>query len=92
MAKSTGRTVGQKAPRIKTAVMLSPEAFKRLGAACLAEGHGQSEIVEALINRNLSGYVVSVRGAGFQIDRASSSALTDRPSDGIGVNQESAAA
>jgi hypothetical protein len=50
---------------VKTAVVISPEAFRRLGAACLAENMTRSEIVEMLINRTLSGYVVSVRGERF---------------------------
>jgi len=33
-----------------------------MGAACIKEGMTQSEVVELLINRSLSGYVVSVRG------------------------------
>jgi hypothetical protein len=65
MAKSTGRVVAQKPARVKTAVVISPEAFRRLGAACLAENMTQSEIVEMLINRTLAGYVVSVRGERF---------------------------
>jgi hypothetical protein len=48
--------------RVRTAFHISPEAFRRLGAACVAEDLTQSEIVELLINRALSGYVVSVRG------------------------------
>jgi hypothetical protein len=62
MARSINRTVATKPSRVKTAVVISPEAFRRLGAACLAESMTQSEIVEMLINRSLSGYVVSVRG------------------------------
>jgi hypothetical protein len=62
MARSISRTVATKPSRVKTAVVISPEAFRRLGAACLAESMTQSEIVEMLINRSLSGYVVSVRG------------------------------
>jgi hypothetical protein len=62
MPKSLSRTVATKPSRVKTAVVISPEAFRRLGAACLAENLTQSELVELLINRSLSGYVVSVRG------------------------------
>ena len=65
MAKSMNRTVATKPSRVKTAVVISPEAFRRLGAACLAENLTQSELVELLINRSLSGYVVSVRGPGI---------------------------
>jgi hypothetical protein len=62
MAKSTSRKAVSAPARVKTAVVISPEAFRRLGAACLAENMTQSEIVEMMINRLLSGYVVSVRG------------------------------
>src|SRR5215471_10944084 len=62
MAKSPNRAVATRPSRVKTAVVISPEAFRRLGAACLAENLTQSELVELLINRSLSGYVVSVRG------------------------------
>jgi hypothetical protein len=68
MAKANSRVVATKPSRVKTAVVISPEAFRRLGAACLAENLSQSEIVEALINRALSGYVVQVRGQGFRAD------------------------
>ncbi len=92
MARASSRAVASKPARVKTAVMLSPESFQRLGAACLKEGLTQSEIVEALISRNLSGYVVSVRGAGFSLDRANPAATNDRPGDGAEVRQESNAA
>jgi hypothetical protein len=65
MAKSTGRKVVSAPARVKTAVCLSPEAFKRLGAACISEDMTQSELVELMINRLLSGYVISVRGPGI---------------------------
>jgi hypothetical protein len=83
MAKSHGRIVTSKPARVKTAVVISPEAFQRLGAACLKEGMTQSEIVEQLINRALSGYVVSVRGQGF---RAASVAPEYRAGDATDVN------
>jgi len=73
MAKSTSRRAVQSAVKVKTAVCLSPEAFRRLGACCLSENMTQSEVVELLISRALSGYVVSVRGAGIN-----PVALTDR--------------
>jgi hypothetical protein len=73
MAKSNGRKAVSAPARVKTAVVISPEAFRRLGAACLSENMTQSEVVELLINRSLSGYVVSVRGErinpGAPIDR-----------------------
>jgi hypothetical protein len=73
MAKSNSRSVVQKPARVKTAVVISPEAFKRLGACCLSENMTQSEVVELLINRSLGSYVLSVRGErinpGASIDR-----------------------
>ena len=92
MAKSNSRSVAAKPAKIKTAVVISPEAFQRLGAACLKENLSQSEIVEALINRALSGYVVSVRGPGFHAGQASSPASNDRPSEAPDVNLTGAAA
>lgn len=74
MAKSTSRRAVSAPARVKTAVVISPEAFRRLGAACLSENMTQSEIVELLINRSLSGYVVSVRG-----ERINPVASVDRP-------------
>jgi len=62
MAKPTSRRGSTSPGRIKTAVYLSPAAYQRLGAASVAEVKKQSEIVELLINRHLSGYVLSVRG------------------------------
>ncbi len=81
MAKSISRAVSTKPSRVKTAVVISPEAFRRLGAACLAESMTQSEIVELLINRSLSGYVVSVRG-----DRIGSVATVDRQEQRSDIN------
>jgi hypothetical protein len=92
MAKSTSRTVATKPSRIKTAVVISPEAFRRLGAACLAENMTQSEIVEMLINRALSGYVVSVRGVGIHSGPVASTVSTDRQSEAPEVNLAAAAA
>jgi hypothetical protein len=65
MAKSISRAASTKPSRVKTAVVISPESFRRLGAACLAENMTQSELVELMISRMLSGYVVSVRGPGI---------------------------
>ena len=62
MARSTSRVVAAKPPRIKTAVLLTPEAFRRLGACCLSESMTQSDVIERLINRSLAGYVLQVRG------------------------------
>ena len=47
------------APRkVKTAVHLSPEAFKRLGVHCAMDGRTQSEVVEELITAGLRKYRV----------------------------------
>ncbi len=65
MRKSTTRQVASpaaKPARVKTAVCISPEAFQRIGACCIKENMTQSEVIELLVNRSLSGYVVSVRG------------------------------
>jgi hypothetical protein len=62
MAKSTNRKVAAGPARVKTAVTISAEAYRRLRAACAAEGLEQGELIELMINRLLSGYVVSVRG------------------------------
>jgi hypothetical protein len=83
MAKSNSRTVAMKPARVKTAVVISPEAFKRLGACCLSENMTQSEVVEMLINRSLSGYVLQVRG-----ERINPVASDDRPSEAAGVNPD----
>jgi hypothetical protein len=83
MAKSTSRVVAAKPSRVKTAVCLSPESFKRLGAACIQEGMTQSELVELMISRMLSGYVISVRGQGI---RSGPGVPIDRPSEGPDVN------
>ena len=87
MAKPTSRKAVSAPARVKTAVVISPEAFRRLGAACLAENMTQSEIVEMLINRTLSGYVISVRG-----ERINPVAPIDRPDSSDPVNQNATAA
>jgi hypothetical protein len=87
MAKSTSRKAVSAPARVKTAVVISPEAFRRLGAACLSENMTQSEIVELLINRSLSGYVVSVRG-----ERINPVAPIDRQSSAVQVNESVAEA
>jgi hypothetical protein len=75
MAKSTSRRAVQSAIKVKTAVTLTPECFKRLGACCLSEGLSQSEVVERLINERLAGYIVAVRGSRLVDSRVN---LTDR--------------
>ena len=67
MAKTTGRPVSSSPSRVKTAVTISSEAYRRLRAACVAEGLEQGELIELMINRLLSGYVVSVRGERFVV-------------------------
>ena len=62
MAKPTARKVAAPPARVKTAVTISAEAYRRLRTACAAEGLEQGELVEILINRHLAGYVVQVRG------------------------------
>jgi hypothetical protein len=89
MAKSSNRAVAAKPSRVKTAVVISPEAFRRLGAACLAENLTQSELVELLINRSLSGYVVSVRGERIS---AGSVASTVSANPGVESTQANATA
>jgi hypothetical protein len=85
MSKPTTRRGNTSAARIKTAVCISPEAFQKLGACCLKENMTQSQIVELLINRACSPYVVSVRGQGIfpaEGHSSNSASLAD------GVSQE----
>jgi hypothetical protein len=83
MAKATNRRAVQSAVKVKTAVTLSPECFKRLGACCLSEGLSQSEVVERLINERLAGYVVSIRGTRIVDARVN---LTDRQEPATEIN------
>lgn len=67
MAQVKSRAVAKptekpKPKKTKTAVSLTDDAIKRLGAACTVHQLDQSDIVEWLINQNLSGYVIQVRG------------------------------
>jgi hypothetical protein len=71
MAKQTPRRAAAPTTRIKTAVYLSPAAYQRLGLASLSETKSQSDVVEWLINRYLSGYVMSVRGKRLGISKRS---------------------
>lgn len=67
VSKSTRRQA-KKSPapkveaKIKTAVHLSAEAFRRLGIATVMEGRSQSDLIESLILTGLKHYVVSIRG------------------------------
>ena len=83
MAKSNSRTVASKPARVKTAVLLTPEAFRRLGECCLSESMTQSDVIERLINRSLAGYVLQVRG-----ERINPVASIDRPTEGAEVSSE----
>ena len=74
MAKSNSRTITKstekpKVKKTKTAVSLTDDAIKRLGAACVVHQKDQSDIVEWLIEQNLSGYIISVRGPQLAIGR-----------------------
>jgi hypothetical protein len=71
--------------RRRKTVVLTAKAIQRLGAAAVAEGLDESEIVEMLINAHLSGYVVQVRGA--RLPRPE-----DRPSPAVEVNPAAAPA
>jgi hypothetical protein len=55
--------------------------------ACLLENMTQSEIIEMLMNRTLSGYVISVRG-----ERINPAAPIDRPDSSDPVNQNATTA
>jgi hypothetical protein len=82
MAKSPSRRGAVAPARVKTSVTISPESFQRLGAACIKEGWTQSEVVEWMIGRLLSGYCVQVRGdrIGHPAPPVSSGHSIDRPS------------
>jgi hypothetical protein len=69
--------------RSRTSVVLGAEALQRLRAAAVKEDVDQSQIVEALINRYLAGYVIQVRGDRFEIH--------DRPGHAAGANSGAAA-
>jgi hypothetical protein len=73
VAKATEKP---KAKKTKTAVSLTDDAIKRLGAACVVHQLDQSDIVEWLINQNLSGYVLQVRGPKLGIDGQSDGPAT----------------
>jgi hypothetical protein len=67
MAKSNTPKVAKspekpKVKKTKTAVSLTDEAIRRLGAACTHHRLDQSDIIEWLIKQSLSGYVIQVRG------------------------------
>jgi hypothetical protein len=69
MSRSSTRqvaTASTKPARVKTAVCISPDAFRRIGACCIKENMTQSEVIEFLVDKHLSGYSVSVRGGGIK--------------------------
>ncbi len=87
VAKSTEK---QRPKKTKTAVSLTDDAIKRLGAACTVHQLDQSDIVEWLINQNLSGYVIQVRGPKIGIGPSddqpnlSASVIADESADAEG--------
>jgi hypothetical protein len=70
----------------KTAVYLSPESLRRLGAACVCESKSQSEIVEFLITHGLASYRAFCQGDGIFARN------NDRTQPDAGVSQENATA
>ena len=87
MAKSNSRAASEKT---KTAVVLSPLAIKRLGAACVAESLNQSQVIEWLINDRLKDYSVTQPPEANRIPkvnggkrrRVSASAMVDESASG----------
>jgi hypothetical protein len=69
--------------KIKTAVHLSEDASKKLGAACVYEKKSQSELIEFLITKELSTYSVSAREQDRRIKLPASS---DRPKPAAGAS------
>lgn len=63
MGKSTSQKASVPAGKIKTAISLSPKAFRRLGAASVFLDQNQSELIESLISTHLAGYRVVNDGA-----------------------------
>lgn len=59
VAKSTARPVE---PKVKTAVLLSPEAMRRLGVTALMTGKTHSDLIEELIQTNMRRFVIQDRG------------------------------
>ena len=71
MAKSNSRATADKT---KTAVVLTPLAIQRLGAACVAESMTQSELVEWMIHDRLKGYAITKPSLGDRVGKRKSSA------------------
>jgi len=71
MAKSNSRATADKT---KTAVVLTPLAIQRLGAACVAESMTQSELVEWMIHDRLKGYAISKPSLGERVGKRKSAA------------------
>ena len=80
MAKSSSRATADK---IKTAVVLTPMAIKRLGAACVAENMTQSDLVEWMIHDRLKGYSVTTPSPADRAGKrkASASVMPDESAD-----------
>jgi hypothetical protein len=75
VAKSSNPQVAKspekpKAKKTKTAVSLTDVAIRRLDAACADHRLDQSDIIEWLINANLSGYIIQVRGPRLAIGQS----------------------
>jgi hypothetical protein len=60
----------QAPPKIKTAVNLSPEAFKRLGVHCAMESRTQSDLIEELIMSGLRRYRVQTLDRAGDVESA----------------------
>jgi hypothetical protein len=71
MAKSNSRATAEKT---KTAVVLTPLAIQRLGAACVAESMTQSELVEWMIHDRLKGYSIAKPALGERVGKRKASA------------------
>ena len=69
--------------KIKTAVHLSEDASKKLGAACVCERKSQSELIEFLITKELSTYSAQIHDQERRIKFPTSS---DRSKPTAGVS------
>jgi hypothetical protein len=74
MAKQTSRQVAASPAKIKTAISLSPRAWKRLGGACVYYDKNQSELLEEKINEWFGG----IRVVNDHAKSSASVVLTDR--------------
>lgn len=62
-ARSPRRSREQSTSRVKTAVVLGSDTYRRLSIHCAAENRTASEVVAELIDRHLRRYVLQDRGA-----------------------------